>query len=335
MKRKARNTGTSAGITPLEQIKLSEREKETGGVRGEKLYEPTPSVILPKGAVGQSGLNNTGIWQSTDYIGYLGSGYGARDNAGQIDIVAGYSSALPNKRTKEFNIQDPGNIETVKVHPNPFNDASRIQLSMKTDVDSNYELAEGNIGSVETRAAIAMKSDSVRVIGREGVKIVSGVAPDEKNSAGSEVRSFPRINFIAGNLDVEAGDRQALEPVAKADTLREVIKDIYKQINTLNSVLDTFMNSQIEFNAKAIFHQHPDIALMGVGLAGSSNPLAINNGKCPPSAEMISAGMKFCSIAPVAKYDAVMQKLQTAIEDLNSTNPAGVNNFASPGVYTT
>ena len=334
MKRNARDTSSSTGMTPQEQAKLASREKEFNGVRGRKIYELTPNVLLPKGAVGQSGLNNTGIWQSTDHLGYFGSGYGARDNAGQIDLVAGYSSWLKNKRTKEANPQNPGAIELVSVYPSAYNDASRIQLSMKTDVDYNYGIAEGNIGSVETRAAIAVKSHSIRIIGREGVKIVTGVKDEEKNSAGAPIRSIPRINFIAGNEDAP-GTRAALEPIAKASTLRTIIEDLYDQINTLNSIVDTFMNAQIEFNTQAIIHQHPDIPLMGVGIAGSSNPLAINGGKCPPSAEMISAGQKFCTVAPVAKYDAIMQKLQTAIAKINSVNPAGAKNFASPGVYTT
>lgn len=334
-KRKARNTGITGGISPQEQIKISSRAEEFNGVRGSKLYESTPRVLYPRGAVGQSGLNNTAIWQSTDHIGYFGAGYGARDNAGQIDIVAGYSSALSNKRTKEFNPQKPNDIETVSVYPSPFNDASRIQISMKTDPDDNFQLADGNIGSVKTRAAIAMKSDSIRVIGREGIKIVTGVTENEGNSAGANIRTGPRINFIAGNAVDSPGKRQALEPVAKADTLKVVINDIYNQISKLNSVLDTFINSQIEFNSKAIFHQHHDIALMGVGLAAEQNPLAINDGKCPPSSEMISAGLKFCSVAPIAKYDAVMQKLQTEVEKINNGTSAGTKNFASPSVYTT
>tara|TARA_R100001079_G_scaffold108816_2_gene80105 strand:+ start:384 stop:1391 length:1008 start_codon:yes stop_codon:yes gene_type:complete len=335
MKRKARDTSINAGITPIEKIKLDSREREFNGVRDKKIYESTANVLLPKGAVGQGGLNNTGIWQSTDYIGHFGSGLGARNDSGQIDIVAGYSSALSNKRTKEINPQDPERIELVDVYPSAFNDASRIKLNIKTNVDDDFQLAEGNIGSVMERAAIAVKSDSVRVIGREGIKIITGVTEEEPNSAGGPIRSIPRINLIAGNADTPKGKRAALEPLAKADTLRLVIEDIYNQINVLNSVLDTFMNTQIEFNTQAIFHQHPDIALMGCGLAAESNPLAINNGKCPPSAEMLSAGVKFCSVAPVAKYDAVMQKLQTAIEKINNTNPAGPKNFASPGVYTT
>tara|TARA_R100001440_G_C2515760_1_gene118391 strand:- start:718 stop:1725 length:1008 start_codon:yes stop_codon:yes gene_type:complete len=335
MKRKARDIGINAGITPTERIKIDSRSREYNGVRKTRLYESAPNVLLPDGAVGQSGLNNTGIWQSTDHVGYFGSGLGARNDSGQIDMVAGYSSALSNKRTKEINPQDPNNIELVSVYPNAFNDATRIKLNAKTNIDDDFEIAQGNIGTVRNRAALSMKSDSIRIIGREGIKIVTGVTENETNSAGAPIRSMPRINLIAGNLDFPKGKRQALEPVAKANTLKLVIEDIYNQINNLNSVLDTFMNVQIEFNAQAIFHQHPDIALMGVGLAAESNPLAINSGKCPPSPEMISAGVKFCSVAPIVKYDASMQKLQTAIEKINNTNPAGPKNFASPGVHTT
>ena len=39
MKRNARDTSSSTGMTPQEQAKLASREKEFNGVRGRKIYE--------------------------------------------------------------------------------------------------------------------------------------------------------------------------------------------------------------------------------------------------------------------------------------------------------
>lgn len=327
--KKARETSL---LTPEQKLRLDLSDGNYNGVRTDPLYEPVPNILLVKSAVGQSGQNNTGIWQSRDQPGAPGSGYGARSGAGQIDIVAGYSSANP-RRTLSSNPQAPGGEKLVSVYPDMFNDASRIMVNQKTDVDRNFDLPDGNIGKADTRAAIAIKSDNIRIIGRESIKIVSGVAENEKMSSGAELRSVPRINIIAGNSD--RGGRQSLSPVAKADTLLSGLDDIFDQIDQLNSVLDTFMSAQMEFNTALALHDHFSPTLMGIGIAASGDPFSINKGRTGLSMDLVQNSQKLFATSTVAKYDGVMQKLKTASAKLNNTNPAGTKNAGSPSVFTT
>ena len=323
-------------LTRPEKIRKSSRPTETNGFRGGLDVTSVPIVHYGSSALSRVTQHNTGITHIRDYgRGAPGDGLGGRTQSGMIDLVAGFSLAEP-KAAVQDNPQDPESIKIVKVYPSLTDDASRISLYSKVDIDENLQFADGNIGSVETKAAVLLKSDSVRIMGREGIKIMTGVVSGESNSAGAPVRSVPRINLIAGNTDVTRdGSRQRLEPVAKANTLMKVIEDLYDQIDKLNSVLDSFMFAQIEFNTQTILHQHPDIALMGVGLAAASNPLAIAGGKTGPSGDLLAAGTKFLALANVGKYDSVVQKMQSAISAVSSVNPAGPKNFASPSVFTT
>jgi len=141
----------------------------------------------------------------TDRPDSCASGYGAKgsNRANSIDLVVGRMS---NARGGDG---PPGTEEgTAQVDNSMFADAARILISQLTDVDKNFGLAAGNTGPSKARASIAAKADTIRLIGREGVNIVTGEALDpegysltgETNSMGGRivVRS-PQINLIAGN----------------------------------------------------------------------------------------------------------------------------------------
>lgn len=103
------------------------------------------------------------------------SGYGKVGGTpcASIDIVAGRMSAA-NKRKGIFKkFIDPVKRETV-VGNNFALDASRIYISQKCDIDHYFGLPPGDSGRKRGEAAIGIKSDHVRVIGRETVKIHAG-----------------------------------------------------------------------------------------------------------------------------------------------------------------
>ena len=316
-----------SSLTPQEKLRLDSNPNSTEllGIRGDSLLEAVCYPEKAKSEVRFFGPNNHMISLIRDTPRDHGSGYGAQTGAGSIELVAGFSSANPS-RTLTANPQG-GRPDSVTVVRNFKDDASRLLISQKTDVDDNFELVQGNIGFVRAKSAISMKSDSLRLIGREGIKIITG--GDLKNSAGSDIRSVPRINIIGGNDDTD------LQPVAKADTLNLTLQDIFDQIDKLNSVLDTFMTAQLEFNTAVMTHDHFDLPVMTVGAISSGNPFAINGGKTGISPDLIPAGSKMMSSEYIAKIDGIVQKLQTSITEFNNTDASGPKNSASPSLYTT
>lgn len=307
---------------PKEQqtrVSLSPQQSSVVGVNHGTLIEPIPNIIQGKGEKWVDGANNTAICLGRDRPGSLGSGYGATTGAGQIDIVAGYSSS-DIKRSKNNSTSTP---TSVSVDPNLSLDAARIMISQKTDVDENFRIAPGQIGNVKNKSAVAIKADSIRIVGREGIKIVTGI--DKVNSGGGTIRSVPRIEFLAGNKQGKA------EPAALAKTTNKAIQKLWEAIKKLNQELDTVIQHQAEFNLELATHQHYDPMLLLLGtLVG--DPFIINDGKVLPSPEVVESAVKHVPVSLIAKLDGMMQQLQVAFSEINITSPAGAANPESRSV---
>ena len=80
-------------------------------------------------------------------------------------------------------------------------DAARIYISQLTDIDANFGVDPGKTGYMKARSGIGIKADGVRVIGREGIKLVTGrmQGSNEKNSVDGKILPAPMIELIAGN----------------------------------------------------------------------------------------------------------------------------------------
>jgi len=161
--------------------------------------ESVPRFTKRPGDLVIQGSNNSLIVLTDDREGPVQS-ENTKDKSGTIDAVVGRGRFPKGPGEVPENTQQPtventrGYVETDKNtaesgntpnpnegDPNYISDASRVYLSMKTDVDGRfpYEIADG-IGStidekVDTAAAV-MKSDEVRIIARKD---------DENNINGS------------------------------------------------------------------------------------------------------------------------------------------------------
>jgi hypothetical protein len=101
----------------------------------------------------------------------------------------------------------------------------------------------------KTRSSVAVKADAVRVISREGIKLVTGV--DKINSQGSEIntKSFG-VDLIAGNDDSD------LQPIAKGHNLADALLQIVDHLDKLGGIVDAFLHSQMIFNSAVQAHTH-------------------------------------------------------------------------------
>jgi len=129
------------------------------------------------------------------------SGYGAKGVSGTaaIDLVVGRHSPYTF---------GPKKLPKGTIVDNSFSaDAARIYISQLTDIDKNFGLKgalmpPGKHGMAPPVSGIAIKADGVRIIGREGVKIVTGAGDfedGELTSGGSKINKAPPIELIAGN----------------------------------------------------------------------------------------------------------------------------------------
>lgn len=244
---------------------LSDNDPAYSGINCGNLIEAVPKFDKAPSEVVISNENNSWIILGRDRPADITSGYGGKGNtqAGSVDIVVGRMSSF-----------DKGPQSDRVVAPNMFTDAARVYLSQKTDVDINFGLTGGT--QVKERSAVAMKADAVRVIGREGIKLVTGKARGivgagrggEKNSQGGKIETVAGIELIAGN-DVET---EPLEPLVKAYALSEALEVIVKQISDLTDIVNELAASQSKINKAVAAHTH---TFIGKGKVMMSEQLPI------------------------------------------------------------
>lgn len=198
-----------------------------------------------------------------------------------------------------------------------YMDAARIYISQKSDIDYYFGLSPGlRVQSPKKgespRSAIAMKADGVRVIAREGIKLVTmgahGANMGVWNSQGGKINATQGIELIAGNGYDNNGNRIEQEPLVKGYKLAEGLRELAGDIAELAGILATFAETQLNFNSAVMSHNHGSFFL---GSMTTTSPTA--------------------TIAGMQNLTNLISRVQVSIIG-NKGNKAGwVNKYASKG----
>jgi hypothetical protein len=197
------------------------------------------------------------------------SGVGS-DNCDAIDIVVGPLGEAIAQYAKD-------GVVYLDFNPNFAKDAARIYITQKGNIDSYFGLEDGiqgenkRIGTSIGKSAIALKADHLRFISRESIKLVSS-GTDNVNLNGG-------VYLIAGN------EEEKLEPMVLGTKLVNYIdNNLVKTLSDTLQIINDFIESQMEFNANVMKHQHispffgipvpPSIDLAIGGIRGLSKQFA-------------------------------------------------------------
>jgi hypothetical protein len=214
------------------------------GCNNSPLREPVPLYNdSSTGEIKFQGANNSWIVLGRDRPSNKASGYGGKchTQAGSIDLVVGRMGASPREFDHKGDKLQVDNDFTV--------DSARIYISQKTDVDENFRLTSGKVGNAKTRSAIGIKADHIRIVAREGIKLVTRT--DFINSQGGIIKTTSGIDLIAGN------DDRDLQPLAKGHDLTIALKELSKLQFDLNSAVYSFLKAQMQLNNQLAMHMHP------------------------------------------------------------------------------
>lgn len=223
------------------------------GLNNERMLEPTAKYIRAAGEkVLQHG--NLSIVLGRDRPGARNSGYGGRGHtgAGTIDMVAGRQCS-PVQSTLNYD-------------PNIEQDAARIYISQKTDIDRNFNTP----GDSVAKSGIGFKADAIRIVGRESIMLVTRT--DDTNSRGGSA-GHGGIQLVANN------NVTSLQPMVKGYNLVKLIEDMDERIKEIHTNLLNFMKDQNSFNLDVMGHTHQGI---GGGIPGPVQTI--------PSVELLPAG---------------------------------------------
>lgn len=174
-----------------------------------------------------------------------------------IDLVVGrlgtmnIQDIIAEKRVNGDNTQVFCDVDFV-------HDAARIYISQRTDVDTNFGLTTGHIGSIEDRSAIALKADALRFISRGGgIKLVTNT--DAKDTFGSSAKSantpavpLKGVELICGNET----DLNKIQPMVCGNNLVKYLDTLQNDISRINNILTQFIKNQTDFNMILAVHDH-------------------------------------------------------------------------------
>lgn len=206
--------------------------------------QTTAEIVYP-------GKTNCLIILGQDRPGSPDTGYGKAGGGGSatIDIVAGHLG----KRL----------VDGIPASKNLDLDSSRIYISEKTDVDANFNIpqfgAETSNQSISLedstgRAAIAVKSDCVRLIARENIKIVTQHLGDTSIDGSKTLNG---IDLIAG-CDVPG--LAVPQPMVKGNNLAAALSAIILAIEEVQANMSDFIDLQMKINSEIMSHTHQDSA---------------------------------------------------------------------------
>ena len=213
------------------------------GIANGKKIEPIPNFRkAPCEDIHVNGQNNCQIVTGRDRPAGLLSGYGGRGDtqSASIDMVVG-------RHISSDGVEDESG-DKIYVDPNFEKDAARIHISQRTDIDNNFNISDGKVGNSLGRSGIALKADGVRIIGREGIKLVTKT--ERLNSLDGEILRTKGIDLIAGNKGNQ------LQPLVKGRNLVKYLNQIQDDLVAIVGMINSLATKQVALDAVLAAHTH-------------------------------------------------------------------------------
>jgi hypothetical protein len=228
-------------------------DSPVSGLSNTELLEKQPDYNLAPAEKEIRGDNNTRIVLGRDRNVGLVSGYGGKGHtrSGAIDIVVGmqgWDPATGGKTKSGVWINGVADRNFGSMNNDRPGDAARIYVSQRANIDEYFDICDGNVGTSVACSAIGIKADSVRIMSRKGIKLVTSKAPPGRNSIDGKLKVTYGIDLIAGNRDVKTGleGLHKFNPARDTDEIIEYLQPIPKGLN-LVSYLDK-LHENVQLN---------------------------------------------------------------------------------------
>ena len=166
---------------------------------------------------------------------------------------------------KSFGSMDKGN---------GVGDAARIYISQRTDIDDYFDICDGSVGRSFADSAIGMKADSIRIMSRKGIKLITQENPPGRNSVDGKMDVVYGIDLIAGNRDADdAGklrggvpfpEHPYLQPIPKGLNLEDCLSYMMNHTRTVSSILSDFAALQMQINTAFALYPRGGVGFFGI-----------------------------------------------------------------------
>lgn len=254
----------------------------------------------------KQGGGNAWIVFGLDRTGFA-RGWGSKQSShcAAIDIVAGRQGFAAASHEK--------NGTPIVVDPSFIDDAARVYLSQRCDIDSAFGLpggrgsAAGSPQSLVTgpsvagadqdigaRSAVGIKADKIRVIGRENIKFITRT--DQFNSQGGNLTNAITTGYGIDLIACE--DMSTLQPMVRGSNLTACIGEVLDRLKETLSLFNTYISVTRKIHREVITHTH-------------QSPFYAAK-TSPDFTGIMPQGIN-AMVENVTKNDVGVQKIQTAI----------------------
>ena len=293
-----------------ETLQAGKVNQQETGILCDVIKDPHASYMQAPCEKVVKGHNNNYIVLGRDRVGAISEGFGGQGHtqAGMIDIVVGRGGPKASEAYDEDDnpyFINPIFKEEIGESPEEnMEDAARIYISQKVNLDDAFGLQSSRgANNIPTRSGIGMKADLVRMVGREGIRLVTGTS--SKNSQGGDISSIAGIDLIAGNK------AKLAQPLVKGYSLISFMEELLDHVDELSGVLSSYIMAQLEFNAAVASHGHV------VPIGSAAIPV-------PPSIPLGSSGGKIAvHIASKTMPDLINFNLNSQMHKMNYLKASG------------
>jgi hypothetical protein len=292
------------------------------GMFNTSMDEETPTFERAACEVVHENKHNASIVLGRDRPASLASGMGGLGGTacGSIDIVVGRLGCLSAKAGGFGAFISPKKCPdgTVLVGPNFAADSARIYITQRGDIDRYFALKDSKyIGSTKNHAAIAIKSDHTRIIGRQSVRIYAGKGQfegqgifGELNSKGGRIGTQGKIELMASHHSKD------LQPAILGDNLVECIKALHEEQRELIGAVNALYTIQRNLYSYlgAHFHQGGGVGVIVTG----------------PDPTLLGKGYSAFAKALIGDFDTKIKVIDNYIKEVNAIG-IGKRQYRLPG----
>lgn len=139
------------------------------------------------------------------------------------------------------------------ISPDFVHDKARVYVSEGIDVDKAFGIkkyVKSRFSTTDEQhllSAVVTKADTIRVLGRTGVKIIAGSILDTDSSQSA---------VSLGGVELIATDGGDLQPMVLGNNLASALNDIIEHINKLNVRFTSYLLQQMVWDIKVAQHVH-------------------------------------------------------------------------------
>jgi hypothetical protein len=249
----AKETNSIEGLQePKQNIQDKKYQRNVRGICGDPIKEKIATFYQLKNEKIFKGNNDCEIVLGRDRpsgpcSGYGGLGY-SRSSA--IDIVVG-------RTTNDFSKKNSEKLsEGIFLNPDFENDAARIHISQKTDIDQNFEIPDGMYSKGKASSGVGIKADNIRLVARENIRLVAGQRRMDSSGVtipggGIELIAInPKDNFE------QPSDPPVMQPIPKGTNLERALEECMSLLDILTGLFQEWVKEQSKINQFLASHTH-------------------------------------------------------------------------------